>query len=259
MKRVYTLLMLLCPLMLMGQYRASVEEPFWLEGYFKDLPHSYIEVVSATGYDAVSAKEKAVSEVISRRSLATGTDAQVRIKNNQISVEAGHDLVVKARVLDEYCRRITDGYVVYLLVQTAKNPTYSYEHVTLTDKYDFSARAFVPGMAQIHKGSTAKGLCIIAAEALAVGSIIVCENQRATYKKKMREQPQFAQSYDTKASNWETGRNISIGVAAGIWVYNVIDAIVARGEKHVKIRKNGFAVHPVVMTDGAGLSFAYRF
>ena len=255
--------MILAPFYVMGQnYSNNSEKPFWTKGYFKEVENSYIEVVSAFDYDLKGAKDKAANEIVRRRSLATGIEANVKLDGNDVQVVSEHNLIVKARIVDEYIEHTTNGYTVYLLVQTAKNPTFTYEPVSLSNEYKFSGRVFVPGMAQLYKGSKVKGACIIAAEALSVASIIVCENQRAAYNKKAIENPKHAKEYGNSASNWETGRNISIGVAACIWVYNIIDGIVAKGKKRVKVGRpgeRGLSLTPCISTDAYGVSMAYRF
>lgn len=258
-----TLIMVIVPLTIMGQdHNSGTERPFWTKGYFKEVDNSYIEVVSAFDYDLKGAKDKAAREIIHRRSLATGAEANVSLEGSDVQVISEHNLIVKARIIDEYIDHTTNGYTVYLLVQTAKNPTFTYEPVILSDEYKFSGRVFVPGMAQIYKGTKIKGSCIIAAEALSVAGIIVCENQRAAYNKKAIENPKHAKEYGNSASNWETGRNVSIGVAAGIWVYNIIDGIVAKGKKRIVVGRpgeSGLSVAPYISNDAAGVSMAYRF
>ena len=265
MKRIVYILIAIAlfPLASMGQSYLQKEKPFWADGYFRETSNSYIEVVYAFDYDLKSARDRAMKEVISRRSMATGTGASVALQNGNIEVTSiDHQLIVKARVIDEYVIHTTTGYTVYLLVQTAKNPTYPYEQVTISDEYGFSASAIIPGMAQIKKGSTTKGLCIIAAEAAAVGGIIVCENLRATNSKKMKENPRLAKEYNNRMKNWETRRNICIGAAAGIWVYNVIDALVAKGEKRIIVKRpdgSNFSMNSFVTPEISGISLAYKF
>lgn len=255
--------MVLAPLYSMGQnYSYSAEKPFWVKGYFKEVANSYIEVVSAFDYDLKGAKDKAAKEILRRRSLATGAEVNVKLDGSNVQVDSEHNLIVKARIVDEYIDHMPDGYTVYLLVQTAKNPTYTYEPVILSNEYKFSGRVFIPGMAQLYKGSKTKGTCIIAAEALSVVSIIVCENQRASYNKKAIENSKYAKEYSSKASNWETGRNISIGVAAGIWAYNIIDGIIAKGKKRILVghsREDGLSVSPYITNNASGISMAYHF
>ena len=257
---VYLLLIVLFPLQAIGQNYIQKEKPFWADGYFREMDNSYIEVVNAFGYDLDSAKDKAVKEIISRRSLATGAEATVSINQDEISViSGGRQLIVKARIIEEYVIHTTNGYTVYLLVQTAKNPTYTYEEVTISDKYGFSARAFIPGMAQIYKGSTGKGLCIIAAAAAAIAGIIFTENERASYESKMHSQPEFIKQYKNKRDNFETARNCCIGAAAAIYIYNLIDAIVARGDKRIIVKPNPLHVSPMASTEYSGITLSYHF
>ena len=263
MKKTLFLLMLLFPMVAMSQeYTSSSDKPFWTKGYFREMANSYLEVVSAFDYDMQGARTKAVEEIIKRRSTATGTQAKVTMDGSNVNVTAGHELIVKARVIDEYIHHTTGGYTVYLLVQTAKNPTYPYESVTFTTDYGCGARPLVPGMAQLYKGSKGKAAVIISAQALSVASIILCESQRSTYHKKAVEQPRYTKEYISKADNWEIGRNISIGVAAGVYIYNLIDGFAAKGKRKIKVGKvegGGLSVMPYATTQSAGMSFAYQF
>lgn len=45
----------------------------------------------------------------------------------------------------------------------------------------------VPGWGQMYKGSTVKGLCILGGEVALAAGIIVSENLRSSYVKKMHE------------------------------------------------------------------------
>lgn len=261
MKNLIILLLVFCPMAAMGQeYTRSSDKPFWTKGYFKEMANSYLEVVSAFDYDMEGARGKAVEEVIRHRGIATGTE--VTINGNNVSASDGHQIIVKARVIDEFVHHTTDGYTVYLLVQTAKNPTYPYESVTFTTDYGSGARPLIPGMAQLYKGSKGKAAFIITAQALTVAGIILCENQRSTYHKKAIEQPRFTKEYINKADNWEMGRNISIGVAAGVYVYNLIDGFVAKGKRKIKTGRapdSGLSIVPYATPTTTGLSMAYKF
>ncbi|MDY5239489.1 DUF5683 domain-containing protein [Bacteroides helcogenes] len=78
----------------------------------------------------------------------------------------------------------------------------------------------VPGWGQMYKGSTVKGLCILGGEVALAAGIIVSDNLRSSYVKKMHEQPKHQQTYNTRADNWENVRNACIGGAAVLYVYN---------------------------------------
>lgn len=263
MKKVLFILLSLLPLLAMGQTSsAHKSKPFWLNGYHKDGSNSYLEVVSGFGYDLPQARNNSAKEVIGRRSLATGTDAKVSIQGQDINIISNHNVIVKSRIIDEYIEHTSNGYTVYQLVQTAKNPSFDFENVELTNKYKFSPIAFVPGMAQIHKGSAVKGGIIITAQVASIAGIVVCENMRASYHKKAIEQTKFAKEYTSKARDWSVGRNIAIGAAACIYVYNFIDAVVAKGKMGAVMsndRGSALSLMPIITEESSGLALTYSF
>lgn len=254
--------MTILSILLMGGQNvfARTERPLWVDGYHYDANNSYIEVVSATGWEIANARDKAYDEILRRRGIATGTNAQVSTSLGNITVESNHNLIVKARVLDEYVEEIGPGsYKVYLLVQTAKNPMYNYEQVTVSDKYPFSARCFVPGMAQIYKGSIAKGCVIIGAEALGVAGIVTCFCMKASSERLIKDDPKHAQAYADRAYMWQNIGYGCIAFTAAVYIYNIIDGAVARGQKRIFVNNN-LAIAPTVTMDGnVGIAMRCNF
>ena len=100
------------------------------------------------------------------------------------------------------------------------------------------------------------------ATAAAVAGIIICNNEANTAEKNIKLEPKYAKHYEDKKSNWETGRNICIGAAAAIWIYNMIDAAVAKGARRVEVKPAGrsyVSLTPALNTDYAGFSLSYNF
>lgn len=171
--------------------------------------------------------------------------------------------------IDEYWEQVYENgrvsFKLYTLYAVARKEVRPYfDDVSLTKYYGMQgfARSLVPGWGQMYKGSMTKGLCILGGEVVCIAGIIVSESLRSSYVKKMKEQPKFAKDYNSKADNWENGRNICIGAAAALYVYNLIDAIAAKGAKRVVVKQAGkpsFSLSPAIIDDGCGLKFAYRF
>lgn len=233
--------------------------PQWKNGYFEELDNSYIEVVSGSGRTIDEARSKAVNDVVSRRNLASGASLNVKVTDGQISTDANGRLTVKSRIIDEYVEENYGEYRVWLLTQTAKNPSYSFESVTITDSYPFSARCLVPGMQQLYKGQTVKGISFIGAEVLTVGGIIVSESMRADYSNKASVERNATRKTNLidNANTMQNVRNICIGAAAAVYVWNVVDAIVSKGGKRVVLADASLV--PYASPDGFGLAFNYRF
>lgn len=264
MKRFYVILFSILSTSLLGGQDANAQnkKPFWADGYFQDVDNSYIEVVSAISWDEKDARQKAAQEIVSRRSLATGSDAVVKLSGSNVEVQGNHDLIVKSRVIAEYCECLQPGsYKVYLLTQTAKNPTYQLESVTITNKYPFSARVFVPGMAQIYKGSKGKGASMIALEAVGVAGIVTSFSLQASYKNLMQQDKKHMSQYATMADTWTNVGYGSIAFTAAVYVWSLIDGCVAKGQEHIVVKKpHNFAVAPTIDSFGnAALAIQYKF
>ncbi len=247
--------------MAMGQSADSSEMPSWVNGYFKDMKNSYLEVVSASGYDVPEAKNKAIKDIMTRRGIATGAESNVSITDGDVNVSSNRDIIVKARIIDEYVRLTSSGYTVYLLVQTAKHPNNPYEPVQVTDKYPFSARALVPGMAQIYKGSIGKGSVMIGAEVLAVGGIVAFEGMRSSYVSKisMTHDADAIKAYTHNASVMRNARNGCIAGAAAVYLWSLIDGVVAKGESHIHVGNVALNLGPYSTGQSSGFMLAMKF
>ena len=181
--------------------------------------------------------------------------------------ESGKQISMRCRVIDEYWEQNGGQYnchVLYTVADQNQQGQGSYDDkITLTTSYGARGlvRSIIPGWGQIYKGSTAKGACILAGEAACVVGIILCESERADYRKKSKEQPKFFKEYNTKSNNYEIGRNVCIGAAAALYVYNLIDAVASKGARRVIVKKQryNFALHPVVGLGEAGVSMALNF
>jgi len=127
--------------------------------------------------------------------------------------------------------------------------------------------SIVPGVGQFYKGSVAKGTMFLGLSVAAATGIIVCESSRSSYVNKAIEQPKYKKDYSTKADNWETARNICIGVGGAIWVWNIIDAFTTKSAKRkvVTSQNSSLSFQPFAtpnvfgqgMDIGVGLSFNF--
>ncbi len=262
MRNVFIIFCLLFPcLSVMGQ-QTSKERPSWVDGFREEYQNSYLKSFSAVGSTMDDARRKALQEVADERSRATGRQYSISEINGVVTMSSSDDLTVAAQVVDEWHEVLSNGACrVDLLVQTKKNPMYTYEPVSVTNKYPFSARAFVPGMAQIYKGSTAKGIVFIAAEVLAVGGIVAFEGLRSSYKSKINttKDAKKQQDYIDKANNMQNLRNGFIAGAVAIYAWNIVDAIVAKGKKHVEVGHVAMRFAPYATFESAGLAMNISF
>jgi hypothetical protein len=133
-----------------------------------------------------------------------------------------------------------------------------------TDRYGATAfwrSALLPGWGQLHKGTKAKGVCIIGGEAALVGGLVATENLRASYLKKIREthNADHIRTYARKADTMENMRNLCIAGAAALYLYNLVDAIAAPGNKRLIVRDRPFALYPVAGEAYVGVGLVVNF
>lgn len=242
--------------------RAQSLRPKWLNSGLSDLCFSYVEVVSGDASTVNDARDKAASVIVQRRNLAAGAEVTVKVVNGQITSSGSQDMIVSARILDEYVEELDyGGWRVYLLVQTLKHPQYSFESVVVTDDYPFSARTFVPGMEQMYKGQKTKGLLFIVGEVVCVGGIIASESMRASNVNLINSTHNAQQraTYTDNANMWQNVRNGFIGAAAAVYVWNVVDALVSKGTRYVKTGDAALTLAPYATMETVGLALNINF
>lgn len=170
------------------------------------------------------------------------------------------------RIIEEYWEYTSDWAYGYFLVQVANDlKCTNWEHVEMnTTKYPFSARCFVPGMAQIYKGSKVKGGLIIGGEALGIAGIVTCFSLKAQNERWAGESKKATdiQSYTDRADMWQNIGFGCIAFTAAVYIYNVIDGAIAPGQKHIQIgsKSYNYAFAPMITSRGdVGLAMQVKF
>lgn len=263
------------------------QEPKWVGNTPQELNNTYkfVEIVS-TGNTLEAARQDAKSRLAEDTQLQEGVRVYRRT-NQQTVVDSerssdgqlnetirdrihidltvdGEQYALQAVRVDEYAERRSGLYTLHTLYMVAvcKHPLF--DRTYLTTSYGFApvAMSVIPGLGQWYKGSRVKGASMFLASAAAVAGIIVCDNQKASYVKLGLENKNLMKEYNLKADRWETGRNICIGVAAGLWLYNIIDAAVAKGARRVVVQHpdgRGLTVMPYAGEKTVGLLLSYKF
>jgi hypothetical protein len=242
---------------------AQKEAPSWLNVGYVPLENSYIKVFcGGLAYTETQAKEMSTIEIVKDREMYTGGAYQW--KDGYIVEKESGRIVVRAHILDEYTEKLSDGYKVYLLVQTATHPdntSFDKDKVYVGDKYPFSARVFVPGMAQIYKGSVGKGAAFITGEVLFVGGIVTTEFMRRDYSNKIGQthDPRYIEYYAQNANICAITRNVCIGGAVALYIWNIIDGAVAKGRPYVSIDGKKLTFNPYVSSNSTGIALTFKF
>ena len=227
-------------------FSSSGDKPTWASSSFKrTLPNTYLEVVVVTGHDQKSIIKDAEKEIVRRRKLTVGES----------------DPWIKSGYIASYWETTAGGLTGYFLYQTRKNPTYDAEAVEATTEYGFSPRVFIPGAQQIWKGQNGKGSAFIAAEVACVGGIVAAEGLRTSYENKIASTHNASQrqTYTDNANNCANVRNIMIGAAAAVYVWNIIDGIISPGRPTIKYNDKILTFTPYATGETMGLALNIKF
>lgn len=203
------------------------------------------------------------------QNIQDGSQAISKIVFNNTTTNNSETDVFFTKLVDDYWEyndsRNGGAYIYYALYAVSKNNQMPiFDDFSTTTSYGAAPvlMSIIPGAGQMYKGSTVKGLCLLGGTAALVVGALFCDNERADYKNKMKEQPQFAQTYNTKANNYETARNICLGGAAAVWLYNIIDAAYAKGKRRIVVKpgsSKGFTLAPIISPTEKGVMLAYHF
>lgn len=180
--------------------------------------------------------------------------------------------VVYAQLVDEY-RDFENNfsgtwdYEFYQLFAISDpDITPQFDDFEVTTHYNQApmAMSLVPGLGQIYKGQKAKGFTIMGTEAVLIGALVYFSWEADKYGQNAKDDPGAAASWDSKASTYRTLRNVTAVLGAAVYLYNILDAALAKGAPHVVIkRKNDTAAnlsfHPVVTQEGAGIGLSFTF
>lgn len=292
--KIFVVLLLLAtalPTIMVAKERSDSKRPAWLTNTPKSPSdnYSFRVVMVDNGNDLQSSRLLARAELrrhissefnievseeytgssttTSNHKGVTGYNENEKYVINIKTDDAVHNSNIHVEKISEYYEvekvggvKVFKLYTLFAVSNLGKKP--HFDTFRTTKKY--GARGFwrstiCPGWGQMYKGSKAKGITILLAEAAAIGGIIFCENERASYESKMLSQPQFIKTYKTKVDNFETARNCCIGAAAAIYVYNLIDAVVAPGAERLSIEPKRVQLAPFATKDFGGFTLSYRF
>jgi hypothetical protein len=168
----------------------------------------------------------------------------------------------------EYCELVRtpygEVYHLWALYEVSDRESFRPYIPEYTDRYGgdaFWRSALLPGWGQIYKGSMTKGACIMVGETALIGGLVAAENIRASYMQKINttHNADHIRTYARKADTMKNVRNLCIAGAAALYLYNIIDAVAAPGNKRLITGERSLAFYPVANEQYAGIGFLINF
>lgn len=178
-------------------------------------------------------------------------------KTFEVITTEGKPIQVKAKIIDEYFCPIQQSLTT--LYQVAIVPNAIFDNCTTTTKYSSDPATLglmlIPGAAQFHKGSYLKGGLVLGGSVALAGGALACGLMRKDNMAKYENahNTSVKEQYRTRINGLNTGMYCCIGGLAALYIYNIIDAIVAPGARRI-------IVYPAASTDGSvGLGATVKF
>lgn len=191
--------------------------------------------------------------------VGTSTSRSVSERNNESNANSLDEKIVQTSMA-----QINSMQPLLKITENSSVAVYAYYLVLSKTAANNIAAGFfsiVPGAGQFYKGHVLKGSLFLGLTAASVVGIVVCEKTRRDYRNKVIEQPQYAKEYNTRAQNWQTARNVFIGVGGAIYLWNIIDAFATRSARQKVVTTNGksLSIYPAAVNGGPAVGFAYEF
>lgn len=288
---------LLCPIVLRAQYRVLDKKystaPQWMKGissmYRSNDTYEYILVDNA-GNSLQSLEEGRMTSLgqkltqINKINGVIDKTVESSNKNGDFTSEVKHKMVFRtntevhefvSKYIDDYWEYVSypdgsRGYIYYALFAVSKDSnTPIFDNVSYSTQYGIHGlwrSIIVPGWGQFYKGSKTKGAMFLGGTAALAGGMVYCQS-RITNSRNLAAQtynPEHLRIYSRRISNFSTARNVCIGATAALYIWNLVDAVVAPGARRVVVKPamnfGGYSLESSNSSaDAVGLSAALSF
>lgn len=252
MKKYLILLILLFSTSIFSQKTNLVGKLPWVNGNLpsNSLNYNY-KVVSGNGDNLTIARNESIRELItdlaSEKGVIVSSETILKTqtiendnnqtfnadfkRNTKISQDGFEAVFTR---IDEYYESnngIVTVWRLYVIGESSSNiPKINY-----TNKYSFNDAGYrsliIPGWGQFYKKNNTKGFLFLVGAAGSIGGFLYADNQHNYNMNRSMETNNLdlKKEFVQKAGDFTTMKNISLGAAAAIWVWNVIDATSTEG------------------------------
>lgn len=258
MKNYTVLLILLFSTSIFSQKTNLVGKLPWVNGNLpsNSLNYNY-KVTQGDGTTLEEAQNQALEALIfelgSEQGFSVSSETMIKtqsvVKNNK--EDYSMDFEEKTTInqdefkavfskIDEYFEKTTDisGNIIYRtwhLYVTGPSANQKIPKINYTNKYSMNDAGYrsliVPGWGQFYKKNNTKGVLFLAGAIGSVGGFIYADNKHNFNMNRSMETNNLdlKKEFVQKAGDFTTIKNITIGAAAAIWIWNVIDATSSEG------------------------------
>ncbi|MDR1682054.1 MAG: hypothetical protein LBS25_01490 [Candidatus Symbiothrix sp.] len=242
---------------LLAQNKSHAEKLPWVRGEFPKQKGNFEYMIGrGEGRSLTEARDNAMNDVLVEVGNQKGVNvsgstlqeikSQMNFNDNKSDYSESNATVSTFKIdrqtftlsmlkVDEYYE-YNGAYQVWQLYEVnLKGDPFKPVTIETTDRYGMSAgwrSALLPGWGQFHKGKVGKGVFFLATEVAAISGLVYCEMKRSDNIRLSQETTNLTivKEYRDRADTWSLRRNICVGAAAGIYVWNVLDAALSKGK-----------------------------
>lgn len=245
--------------------RSSSELPPWTTEPPIGKYFTYYSGVGSSPNSLSDAKEQSIANILSEIIMEGEITAESRIEtfhqqskegiisevSREIQQTGASTSIAGLRKEEEYWQTVKTGdgllYQYWILMKIPK-PEYAGFDLSVKQGYGIAAiwrSALVPGWGQFHKGKKKKGLRLLGSEAALASAFFISQHLSQSYSRKASDERDVDRR---KFYNDWSNRSYTISMISGIiggvvYVYNIFDAVTARGAKK-------YAYQPVIYMKG---------
>lgn len=248
---------LYCPVILAQSSKSHPDKLPWVDGVFPAKKGAFeYRVALGEGATLSDARNDAFSGLLTdlgnKAGVTVNSQTLAEIKSNLNYTAGSEEYVEDVKYLtthkidrenfkasftkvSEYYEYIRGRYHLWELYEVSQGTVFAAVIPEYTTHYGGSAlwrSMIIPGWGQFHKKKTGKGIFFLASEVVAISGLAFCEIRRSDNRRKSTETTNIniTKEYRNRADSWELRRNIFVGAAAGIYLWNVLDAALAKGK-----------------------------
>ena len=173
-----------------------------------------------------------------------GIVGSIREKIDTIEVHAdGKNITLNCMLADEWWVTKKGRSHYYALYQLAADRNVVFDRVYPTNDYGAAPlfMSIIPGVGQFYKGDVLKGSLFLGGCAATGAGVVFLESQRKACRNQLSQTHDInrIRSLSADEQNYAIARNVTIGVTAALYLYNLIDAAIAPGARRVRVTSGG--------------------
>ena len=286
MKNIITLFILLFSTTIFSQKTNLVGKLPWVNGNLpsNSLNYNY-KVTQGDGTTLEEAQTQALEALIFQLgseqgfsvSSQTMINTQSVVKNNKedYSMDFQEKTIINQdefkaifSKIDEYFEETVDLmgnkiYRTWQLFVTGPSANQSIPKINYTNRYGMNDAGYrsllVPGWGQFYKKNNTKGFLFLVGAAGSIGGFMYADNKHSFNMNRSLEtndltlKKQFVQ----KAGDFTTIKNITLGAAAAIWIWNIVDATSSEGA--TKYAQNKPVKFNIVSDKNSSLALNFKY